>query len=166
MSQYRRFRIPGGTYFFTVCLQDRGTTLLTDRIDILRQAYRATVLELSVACDAMVVLPDHIHAVWTLPEGDDRFSERWRRIKARFSHALQGDYSPNDSKLRKRERGILQRRYWEDAILNETEHQEIIRYCWMNPVKHGLSDRLSGWVFSSIDNDIRAGRLTEAWCGE
>ena len=87
MPNYRRLRVPGATYFFTVYLAERGGTLLTDRIDLLREAYRLTVAEQPVRCDAMVILPDHIHAVWTLPAGDADFSRRWQKLKGRFTHA-------------------------------------------------------------------------------
>ncbi len=88
MSSYRRLRVPGATWFFTVNLADRGRTTLTDNIGILRAAYRATVAEHPVFCDAMVVMPDHLHAVWTLPQGDADYSVRWRKIKGRFTHAV------------------------------------------------------------------------------
>ena len=106
MTDYRRLRLPGATYFFTVCLQDRGSTVLTDQIDLLRHAYARTNHELPVTCHAMVILPDHLHAIWTLPEGDANFSERWRRIKARFSHSVGGQITRSDSKIVKRERGF------------------------------------------------------------
>ena len=88
MPNYRRARVAGASYFFTVALADRRTSLLTERIADLRRAYGETIRENPVVCDAMVVLPDHLHAVWTLPPGDAGFSERWRKIKHRFSRKV------------------------------------------------------------------------------
>ena len=112
MTNYRRLRRPGGTYLFTVCLEDRGSDLLVARIDVLRQAYARTMRELPASCPAIVILPGHLHAIWTLPEGGADFSERWRRIKARFSLALVDHPPRSASKIAKRERGIWQRRFW------------------------------------------------------
>ena len=88
MTNYRRNRIPGGTYFFTLNLADRGAALLTYRIDVLRDAFAQTCAERWFKVDAMVVLPDHLHAVWTLPEDDSDFSTRLRLIKAHFSRGV------------------------------------------------------------------------------
>jgi putative transposase len=158
MTNYRRMRVPGGTYFFTVCLEDRVSTALTDHIDRLRFAYAKTVAELPVTCDAMVVLPNHLHAVWTLPEGDSDFSERWRRLKARFSHGLSADLPPCRSKLEKRERGLWQRRFWEHVVRNEENLQAAIEFCRQNPVKHGLVSDASEWRFSSFYRKARKDR--------
>lgn len=151
MTGYRRLRVPGGTYFFTVCLEDRAGTLLADKIEQLRLAYAKTVFELPVTCQAMVVLPNHLHAIWTLPEGDSDFSERWRRIKARFSHGLEADHARCRSKIEKRERGIWQRRFWEHWIRNDEAFASAINYCWQNPVKHGLVADPSEWPLSSFN---------------
>ncbi|MEZ5732657.1 MAG: transposase [Paracoccaceae bacterium] len=150
MTNYRRVRIPGATYFFTLCVEDRGSTVLTDNIDVLRDAYRRTIAELPVTCPAMVVLPDHLHAIWTEPEGCVRYSERWRRLKARFSHALCDDFRPCTSKLGKRERGLWQRRFWEHAVRNEAEFIAAMAYCYNNPVKHGLVAKPDEWPYSSF----------------
>ncbi|WP_276153235.1 MULTISPECIES: transposase [unclassified Sulfitobacter] len=84
MSRYSRMYVPGGTYFFTVNLAQRGTDLLVREITLLRSVYRAVAREHPIYCNAMVILPDHIHTVWTLAEGDADFSIRWKKIKARF----------------------------------------------------------------------------------
>ena len=150
MTSYRRLRVPGGTYFFTVCLEDRESTALTDHVDQLRFAYAKTVAELPVFCEAMVVLPNHLHAVWTLPDGDMEFSERWRRIKARSSHALPSEPSRCRSKVLKRERGLWQRRFWEHWVRDDQGLQSAIDYCWQNPVKHGLVCDPTHWPLSSF----------------
>ncbi|PWJ17525.1 REP-associated tyrosine transposase [Jannaschia seohaensis] len=165
MSTYRRLRIPGGSYFFTVGLARRGDDLLTQRIDALRAAYAATVRTMPVRCDAMVVLPDHLHAVWTLPPGDADFSERWRKLKHRFSRSVETQPGRSASKWRARERGIWQRRFWEHAIRDDREWHAALRYVWANPVKHGLVDRAADWEFSSIHGAIRAGQIGADWDG-
>ncbi|MEM7710138.1 MAG: transposase [Pseudomonadota bacterium] len=163
MSNYRRLRVPGASYFFTVNLARRGDDLLTRRVDLLRAAYAETVRTMPVRCDAMVVLPDHLHAVWTLPPGDVAYSERWRQMKHRFSRALADERPRSASKMRKRERGIWQRRFWEHTIRDEADWVAHVRYVWMNPVKHGFVARASDWTFSSIHGAIREGRVGEDW---
>jgi putative transposase len=87
MVHYRRARIPGATYFFTVTLRDRRSDLLVRRVDLLRQVFRGVRHKLPFAIDAVVILPDHIHTIWTLPPADADYSGRWRAIKAGFSRA-------------------------------------------------------------------------------
>ena len=113
MPDYRRNRIPGATYFFTVNLRDRQSGLLVTHIDALRGAVRDVRQLLPFRIDAWVVLPDHIHCLWTLPEEDSDFPERWRRIKATFSKSLPDIEQQLLIKPRKGERGIWQRGYWE-----------------------------------------------------
>ena len=157
MPFYRRMRLPGATYFFTVTLSRRGDDTLVRNIDLLRQSFRATVAEHPLYCDAMVILPDHLHAVWTLPEGDSDFSIRWRKLKGRFTHwsGLTGPVST--SKDRKREAGLWQRRFWEHAIRDEADYSAHVGYCLWNPVRHGLVAEPKDWPFSSIHRDRRLG---------
>ena len=138
MTEYRRLRLPGATYFFTLCLEQRGTTTLTDHIDALRFAYARTVQELPVTCHAMIILPDHLHAVMTEPEGGVFYSERWRRIKSRFSHAIAVPGSLRPSLAIKRERGIWQRRFWEHALRDDNDFRAALTYCDHDAVRHGL----------------------------
>lgn len=172
MTAYRRLRVPGATYFFTVALEARGADLLVREIDMLRRAYRQTWRERPFSTDAMVVLPDHLHAIWTLPEGDSDFSTRWRLIKARFTRAVltgmgaehpsygrMGGVHPSPSKMRKGERGIWQRRFWEHCIRDADDYAAHMRYCWVNPVKHGLVNRAVDWPYSSIHRDARRGQV-------
>lgn len=149
MTSYRRLTLPDATYFFTVCLEDRDGRTLVDHIDQLRAAYAFTLREMPVETHAMVVLPNHLHAIWSEP-GMPKFSERWRRIKARFSHAIGGDFAPNGSKQRRDERGLWQRRFFEHAIRNEDEFQKAMDYCRLNPVKHGLVAEPELWPYSSF----------------
>lgn len=161
MSNYRRMFVPGGTYFFTVNLAVRGDDLLVSRIEALREAYGLVVSDMPVAARAMVVLPDHLHAVWTLPQGDDDFPTRWKRIKREFSVRAAAQRGRNASKRAKGEAGIWQRRYWERCIRDDAEFEMALRYVWGNPVKHGLVERAVDWPYSSIHREVRAGRLPE-----
>jgi len=150
MTRYRRHYVPGGTYFFTVALADRTARLLVDEIDLLRSVYASVIKQHPVICDAMVVLPNHIHAVWTLPSGDADFSVRWKKIKAVFSRhcRAQGDIGP--SKARKGEKGIWQRRFWEHSIRDAADYRAHVDYCHFNPVKHGLVEHPEDWPYSSV----------------
>jgi putative transposase len=150
MTSYRRLKIPGATYFFTLCLEDRDSTALTDHIDALRAAYAATLRELPALCPAMVVLPNHLHAIWTEPGDQVTYSERWRRIKARFSHAVGKADEISLSKQRKREAGLWQRRFWEHGLRSEAEFVAAMDYCHQNPVKHGWVARPEDWEYSSF----------------
>lgn len=150
MTNYRRLRLPGATYFFTVCLEDRSSAALIENIETLRWAYAKTIREMPVECHAMVILPDHLHAIWTLPQGDSDFSERWRRIKSRFSHQVHEKPARNPSKLAKRERGLWQRRFWEHVVRDDDALQSATMYCWNNPVKHGHVSDPNAWAYSSF----------------
>ncbi len=163
MTAYRRFRRSGGTYFFTVTLADRGATFLTEHIDVLRQAYTETMRERPARTDAIVVLPDHLHAIWTLPEGDNDFSTRWRLIKSRF---VRETGLRSRSKRDKAQRGVWQRRFWEHAIRDDEDMTLHLRYCWLNPVKHGLVTRAVDWPWSSVHRDIRRGVVGPGMVGE
>ena len=149
MTSYRRLRIPYGTYFFTVCLEDREGRTLVDEIDRLREAYAMAIHEMPVETHAVVILPNHLHAIWTEP-GLPRFSDRWQRIKARFSLAVAGDFGPNRSKALRREKGLWQRRFYEHAIRNEDEFEKAMDYCRLNPVKHGFVSEPEDWPYSSF----------------
>jgi putative transposase len=157
MSRYRRLFVPGGTYFFTVALAQRGTTTLVDEIGLLRDVYAAVTQEHPVRCDAMVVLPDHLHAVWTLPPGDTDFSTRWKKIKAGFSQHCRATGAPSPSMARRGEAGIWQRRFWEHAIRDANDYRAHVDYCWFNPVKHGLVSHPDAWPYSSWHRHRRVG---------
>jgi putative transposase len=150
MTSYRRLRQPGATYAFTLCLQEPGSTLLVDRIDLLRKAWAETLRELPLAGQAVVVLPDHLHAIWTEPEGVVAFSERWRRIKARFSHRVGSVVAPRPSLRRRRERGLWQRRFWEHRLRGPSELDRALEVLRLDPVRHGLVAAPDEWRFSSF----------------
>ncbi|WP_323037544.1 REP-associated tyrosine transposase [Pararhodobacter sp.] len=153
MSEYRRPRIPGATVFFTVALAQQGSSLLLDEIDRLRDAVAATRRARPFAIDAFVVLPDHLHCIWTLPDGDTDYSQRWRLIKTRFSQGLPIGHRRASQRARQ-ERGIWQRRFWEHHIRNDADYREHLAYCWNDPVKHALVGTPQEWPFSSIHRDI------------
>lgn len=111
MPDYRRNRVPGGMYFFTVNLLDRGSRLLIDNIDALRDAVRGARARAPFHIDAWVVLPEHMHCVWTLPPADDDYSGRWRAVKKRFSKVIQPGERRSAVRRARGERGIWQRRF-------------------------------------------------------
>ncbi|WP_428928695.1 REP-associated tyrosine transposase [Marinibacterium sp. SX1] len=169
MPNYIRPRIAGATVFFTVCLAREGTSLLTDHVDLLRAAVAHVRKRRPFGIDAWVVLPDHMHAVWTLPHCDSNYSQRWGSIKAHFSKHLRfrgaapevpafGPGGGVNPALRKGEVGIWQRRFWEHHIRGPGDYTAHVRKCHMDPVHHGLVTRPEDWAFSSIHRDIRAGR--------
>ena len=127
-------------FFFTVALADRSSALLVDQADRLRQSYRNVFERQPFETVAICILPDHLHAVWTLPEGDIDFSSRWNLIKGGFSRGLEVR-PPSMSKLKKREKGIWQRRFWEHAIRDDADLERHVDYIHFNPVKHGLVTR-------------------------
>lgn len=156
MSQYIRPRIAGASVFFTLNLADRGGDLLVREIGALRRAVAVTWRERPFVIDAWVVMPDHLHCVWTLPDGDSDYGVRWRLIKSRFSRGLEkGVMRP--SHIARQERGIWQRRFWEHHIRDQTDFDNHVRYCWFNPVKHGFVERAEDWPYSSVHRDIRNG---------
>ena len=161
--EYRRARQEGGTCFFTVNLADRSSTLLVDRIDDLRRSVRAVRQRHPFEILAWVVLPDHLHAIWTLPPGDGDSATRWMLIKAGFSRALPRQERISASRQRKGERGIWQRRFWEHVITSEPDLQAHIDYVHINPVKHGHALRAWDWPYSSIHRHIRLGWMSADW---
>jgi len=157
MTHYRRYRREGGTYFFTVNLANRSASHLTDHIDVLRNALATTRADRWMQIDAMVVLPDHLHAIWTLPAGDADFSTRWRLIKSRFSRAVGLKQPRTASQVTKKEHGLWQRRFWENYIRDDADFAAHLAYCWGNPVKYGLVTRAVDWPYSSLHRDIKRG---------
>jgi putative transposase len=160
---YQRAHAPGGTFFFTVNLADRSSRLLVERIDALRDAVRVVKQRHPFEIAAWVVLPDHMHAVWTLPPDDADFSTRWMLIKAGFSRAIDRGESIRRSRVSKGERGIWQRRFWEHQIGNEVDLANHVDYVHINPVKHGHTACASDWPYSSIHRYIRQGHLSADW---
>jgi putative transposase len=166
MTDYRRNFIPGGSFFFTVNLAQRRVSLLTAHIDRLRMAFRETRRRHPFTLDAIVVLPDHLHAVWTLPAGDADFATRWRLVKSAFSRGLVTGERISKSRAAKGERGIWQRRYWEHTIRDESDFARHVDYIHINPVKHGLVAQVRDWPFSSFHRMAEVGVYPEDWAGD
>ncbi len=164
MVQYRRSRIPGGTYFFTVTLRDRGAKTLVEHIDILRTAFRMTRRERPFVIDALVVLPEHLHTVWTLPAGDDDYAGRWRSIKSRFTHGLIKT-GMGLTRNAKGEYDLWQRRYWEHTIRDERDLTRHVDYIHFNPVKHGLAKAVHEWPYSTFHRFVQQGLCSPDWAG-
>ncbi|MBM4207351.1 MAG: transposase [Gammaproteobacteria bacterium] len=164
MPDYRRYRIAGGTYFFTVNLLERNPNdLLVKNIDVLRKAVRQTRKNLPFHIDAWVVLPDHLHGVWTLPAGDNDNSNRWRSIKQIFSKAMPKTERRSGVRVARGERGIWQRRFWEHMILDDVDYAAHIDYCHINPVKHGLVKKAADWPYSTFHRYVKAGIYSNGW---
>jgi putative transposase len=165
MSRYRRSLVPGGAYFFTVNLADRRSRLLVEHIDRLRAAFQSIRARHPFQTMAVCVLPDHLHAIWRLPDGDSDFSGRWSLIKRLFSSALPASETLAPSKAAKREKGIWQRRFWEHQIRDDVDLQRHVDYVHFNPVKHGLVQQAKDWPHSSFHAYVRRGDLPEDWAG-
>jgi putative transposase len=165
MVRYRRNFLPGGTYFFTVTLLDRRSSALIEHIEALRAAVRTTRTEHPFSLDAVVVLPDHLHVVMTLPPDDADFSSRLSLIKRRFTSSLikAGVRIP---RRRNGEHALWQRRFWEHTIRNERDYERHIDYIHFNPIKHGLVTRVRDWPHSSFHRYVRRGVLPVDWAGD
>ena len=164
MTDYRRIQVPGATWFFTVNLAERkGNRLLIDHIDLLRQAFTKVCQNHRFQIKAIVVLPDHLHCIWTLPPGDTDFSTRWGLIKGYFSRAIVKDERISDSRIKRGERGLWQRRFWEHLIRDEADYLAHIDYIHWNPVKHGLVRNVVDWEYSSFHRFVRRGLYPANW---
>ncbi len=162
MVGYRRNFVPGGTYFFTVTLQDRKANLLTQYIDHLRQAFRKVRIDHSFQIDAIVILPEHLHTIWTLPDNDADYPGRWRAIKSQFTRSLK----QQGLALKFNSRGVSnvwQARFWEHTIKDAEDLQRHIDYLHYNPVKHGLTVNVSDWPHSSFHRYVKTGLLPPDW---
>jgi len=165
MVLYRRNRIPGGTYFFTVTLADRSATTLVDHIDDLRAAFRGVCARHPFTTCAMVVMPDHLHAVIRLPEDDDRYSMRWRMIKADFTARLRKKGIEFGARGNAESR-LWARRFWESTIRDPQSLARRIDYVHFNPVKHGYVTRVANWPHSSFHSFVARGLLSLDWAGD
>ena len=179
MPEYRRHLVAGGTFFFTVNLLDRRADLLVApsssppprrpllvaHVDLLRDAVRQTRLRAPFEIDAWMVLPDHMHCLWTLPSGDADFPSRWRAIKTAFSKALPGVGGPTGVMARRGERGIWQRRYSEHTIRDAHDYAVHMDYTHFSPVKHGYVSHPADWPYSSPRRCLAAGVYPSGWSG-
>lgn len=168
MSRYRRSLLAGGTYFFTVVTYRRQTILCDDMMrSALRSAIESVRSTRPFTIDAWVLLPDHLHCIWTLPEGDADFSTRWMMIKRKVSLICATEYRRSDlltaSKQKHRESTIWQRRFWEHQIRDDDDFARHMDYLHFNPVKHGLASNVMDWPYSSFHRLIEQGRYTKDW---
>jgi len=160
---YRRATVAGASYFFTVNLANRNSSLMIEQINLLRETMREIKQTPPFEIEAMVVLPEHIHAVWRLPEGDNDYPTRWMLIKTGFSRRLPKEERIRASRARKRERCIWQRRYWEPVIRDEMDWQRHVDDIHFNPVKHGWVTQVADWPYSSFHKFVRMGWLSPDW---
>ncbi|MBB3104670.1 REP-associated tyrosine transposase [Azomonas macrocytogenes] len=171
MSGYRRATVPGGTYFFTVVTERRQPIL--NNADI-RQALREAIVlvreTLPFRIDGWVLLPDHLHAMWTLPEGDADFSSRWQRIKRHVTHSCGATYARPDyltpRRIAKQCGTLWQHRFWEHLIRDEQDFRRHLDYLHGNPLKHGLVERVADWPWSSFHRWVRQGVYPNDWGGD
>jgi putative transposase len=167
MSNYRRAFVPGGTWFFTVNLLNRHQNdLLVRHIDLLREVVRSVRSKYPFDIHAWVVLPEHMHCIWSLPEGDSDFPLRWRLIKSGFSRALPKTEFRSESRIRAGARGIWQKHYWEHLIRDELDFQRHVDYIHVNPQKHGWVSRVCDWKPSTFHRYVEQGLYPIDWCGD
>lgn len=170
MPDYRRANTKGGTYFFTVTTH-RRQPILTD--EPIRAALRESIgnarKRLPFEIVAWVLLPDHLHCIWTLPDGDADFHKRWGMIKRQASQACGRQYNrpewQNASRLGRSETSLWQRRYWEHQIRDETDMAHHVEYIHWNPVKHGLVRQVSDWPYSTFHKYVSQGAYPMDWAG-
>ena len=163
MPDYLRSRVPGGTYFFTVNLLDRNRPLLVENVEHFREAVRRVRELMPFHIDAWVVLPEHTHALWTLPNGDADFPRRWQAIKMAFSKRIESGETLSPSRRSRGERGIWQRRYWEHTIRDDRDYAVHMDYIHFNPVKHGLVAEAADWPYSSFRRAVAMGLYPPTW---
>jgi putative transposase len=164
MVQYRRNKTKGGSYFFTLTLQDRRTDLLVKHVDVLRKSIKKVQLELPFKIEAIVILPEHLHALWKLPTDDENYSVRWQKIKSLFTHEIIKCGVPL-KKGRKDEYNLWQHRYWEHTIKDERDFENHVNYIHYNPVKHNLVKQVRDWQYSSFHTYVKNGILPLDWGG-
>ena len=155
MPDYRRYRVPGGTYFFTINLLERRADLLVRHIEPLREAVKCTRADRPFHIDAWVVLPDHMHCVITLPPGDDDFANRIKAMRIRFVQALPPTEGRSLIRMAKGESGIWQLRFWEHAIRDEGDYARHMDYVHFNPVKHGYVTMVARWPYSAFHRWVK-----------
>lgn len=163
---YRRLWRSGGTYFFTINLQQRkNNDLLVRHIDLLRNSVASVRKHHLFKIHGWVVLPDHMHCIIELPEGDTNFAIRWQLIKLIFSKGIPRDEYRSAVQIKRSERGIWQRRYWEHLIRDQQDFNAHMDYIHVNPLKHGLVQRVSDWPYSTFHRYVNQGIYPLNWAG-
>lgn len=168
MSHYRRANTQGGSYFFTVVSYRRQAVLCDEHIrHALRKAIQETRLKYPFSIDAWVLMPDHLHCIWRLPEGDGDYSKRWSLIKRSVSITCADSYKKqkwlNGSKKKHRESTLWQRRFWEHQLRDQQDFNRHLDYIHYNPVKHGLCERADAWPYSTLHRYIKNGSYPQDW---
>ena len=158
MSDYRRAYVPGGCFFFTVVTHQRQQLFAEhSNVERLREGFRRTMAKHPFHIDAIVILPDHLHSVWRLPDGDTDFSRRWRLIKHYVAAGVPAATN------RRGEKSVWQRRFWEHAIRDEDDWRNHVDYVHYNPVKHGYVRRPGDWRWSSFERARQHGWYPPEW---
>ena len=177
MSSYRRSRVAGASYFFTVVTHQRAPLFLLQQFrKSLRHAMQQVMLQYPFTIDAMVMLPDHLHCIWTLPTGDMSYSRRWSVIKRLVSQevsnlehgsgnmtGIRHCHEHSASRIQRRESSIWQRRFWEHQIRDDRDFENHVNYCYWNHVKHGYVQRVIDWPYSTFHRDVKKGLFPLDW---
>ncbi len=164
--EYRRAFIPGGSYFFTLVTEKRRPIFDTvATIDVLRNAFRIVRTAHPFEIVAIVIMPDHLHCIWTLPPGDADYALRWRLIKSWFTRHCNPvlRLEPDSSRVRKQQQAIWQHRYWEHVLRDETDFRKHVEYIHYNPVKHGYATAPVDWPYSSFRRFVESGSYSKDW---
>ena len=170
MPNYRRVQTQGASYFFTVVSYQRQMILCDEPVrKALRKSITAVQTLYPFKIEAWVLLPDHLHTIWTLPQGDSNYSKRWSMIKRKVSLECSFAYKNialiNRSKHKHRESTFWQRRFWEHQIRDQDDYNNHMDYIHFNPVKHGLCDVAVEWPYSTLHKLIKEGVYAADWCG-
>ena len=164
MTQYRRIYSPGVSWFFTVNLAHRQNNhLLVEQVDLLREAFLYVKKRKPYDINAVVIMPDHLHCIWTLPDRDDDYSGRWRLLKGYFSRGIPKGECISQSRTKRRERGLWQRRFWAHLLTDQDDFNVHFDYIHWNPVKHGWVESVKDWPHSSFHRYVDNGVYSVGW---
>jgi putative transposase len=167
MSCYKRWMLPGSTYFFTLVTYERRPIFDEETVPLLGKVLREVRASYPFSTLAMVVLPDHLHCVWSLPSVDADFSTRWKIIKRKFTFLWlrlgANDVEVSQARRERGEHGVWQRRFWEHLVRDEQDLERCCDYIHFNPVKHGLATRPGAWRWSTFSRFVRAGDYAPDW---
>jgi len=164
MTKYRRIYTLGASWFFTVNLAKRhNNQLLVEKIELLREAFLYVKKRKPFEINAVVIMPDHLHCIWTLPEGDTNYSGRWNLLKGHFSRGMSKGEAISQSRIKRRERGIWQRRFWAHLLTDQNDFNIHFDYIHWNPVKHGWTKSVKDWPYSSFHRYVDSGIYSGDW---
>ncbi|OQK16823.1 hypothetical protein AU255_02655 [Methyloprofundus sedimenti] len=164
MTDYRRLYVKGAMWFFTVNLAYRyQSTLLVDEINLLRESFRYVKERHACTINAIVFMPEHLHCIWTLPDGDADYSTRWKLLKSYFSRGIPKGEHISHSRTKRQERGIWQRRFWAHLIISQKDFNSHVDYIHWNPVKHGQVKYACDWPYSSFHHYVSRGVYSKDW---